>query len=58
MSKENAMSCVQFENFKIPTEVSKESALTLVTNPRTSLPASNAVEKAVNWVLENGGMPA
>jgi len=52
------MSCVQFENFKIPTEVSKESALTLVTNPRTSLPASNAVEKAVNWVLENGGMPA
>ena len=52
------MSCVQSENFKTATEVSKEPKLTLVTNPRTSLPASNAVERVINRVLENGGMPA
>lgn len=57
MNKENAMSCVQYENFQIEEKpVTKEAkTLTIATKRAKSV---DTVAEALNLVLANGSMPA
>jgi hypothetical protein len=57
--KENAMSCVQYENFQIETPATKPETKTFVMlQTRTAADATSRVNEALNLVLANGSMPA